>query len=274
MNPNLQDEDPLAGEEGAHWISVSDLMAGLMMVFLLLAVVFMVIVQHQNERVRQVAEVYVDLREALYQDLLQEFKDDLPRWGAELRRDLSIRFNDSGGLFELGSAELRPEFAEILADFFPRYIRIITSPKYRDEIAEVRIEGHTSSDWTNAKTQDDAYINNMQLSQHRTRSTLAYLLQLQDLQIEKSWLKHNVTANGLSSSKPLLTAAGTEDEARSRRVEFRVRTDADARIREILQEMGVKSVIPHGDLNESSKIKAATSTAVTPSQTDQKAPIQ
>jgi|AntRauTorcE11897_2_1112592.scaffolds.fasta_scaffold01922_9 outer membrane protein OmpA-like peptidoglycan-associated protein len=231
-----QEEETLAGEEGAHWISVSDLMAGLMMVFLLVAVVFMVIVQKESERMREVAEIYQDLREALYEDLLEEFEEDLPGWGAKLSPDLVITFQDSGALYEIGSANLRPRFAEILKEFFPRYVNVITSPDYREDIEEVRIEGHTSSEWTNAASENDAYINNMRLSQARTRSSLEYVINLPEVNAEEDWLKRNLTANGLSSSQPILNPDGSENEELSRRVEFRVRTDADSRIRAILEE--------------------------------------
>ncbi len=231
-----ENQEVLADEEGAHWISVSDLMAALMMVFLLVSVVFMVIVQKESERMREVAEIYLDLRQALYQDLLDEFKDDLPRWGAELTPDLVISFQDSGVLFELGSAKLRPAFETILHDFFPRYVQVITSADYREDIEEVRIEGHTSRDWTNARTVNEAYINNMRLSQERTRSSLEYVINLPQVKNEQEWLKHYLTANGLSSSQPIFNADGSENSELARRVEFRVRTDADSRIRAILEK--------------------------------------
>jgi len=231
-----QEEEVLADEEGAHWISVSDLMAALMMVFLLVSVVFMVIVQKESERMREVAKIYLDLRQMLYQDLLDEFEEDLPRWGATLTPDLVISFQDSGVLFELGSSQLRPAFKAILDDFFPRYVRVITSPAYREDIEEVRIEGHTSRDWTNARTANEAYINNMRLSQERTRSSLEYVINLPEVAKEQEWLKHNLTANGLSSSQPVYNSDGSENNELSRRVEFRVRTDADSRIRAILEE--------------------------------------
>ena len=44
-----------------------------------------------------------------------------------------------------------------------------------------------------------------------------------------------MTANGLSSSKPILSLGGEEDRERSRRVEFRLRTDAESRIAAILE---------------------------------------
>lgn len=229
-NKNIENED------GAHWISVTDLMAGLMMVFLFLAVAFMVILQRQADQIKEVAEIYIKLRESLYEDLLQEFKQDLPKWQAELNKDLSIRFNDEGGLFELGSSKLNENFIDIIDDFFPRYVKILTKAEYQQDIIEVRIEGHTSSDWTSAAAPDVAYINNMRLSQARTRSTLSHILTLKKLQKNKIWLKEKLTANGLSSSKPIYQTTGNEDKQRSRRVEFRVRTDADSRIRSILEK--------------------------------------
>ena len=236
LDHQQKDEENLSQEEGAHWVAVSDLMAGLMMVFLLVAVAYMVILERETEKIKEVALLYQQLRDELYQDLYEEFKDDLPRWGAELKaEDLSLQFYNTDVMFDVGKSSLQPEFREILSDFFPRYTRIITLDKYRDDISEVRIEGHTSSDWTNARTDDEAYIKNMRLSQARTRSTLGYVLALDNVQHEKSWLKGRMTANGLSSSKLVLNPFGEENSERSRRVEFRLVTDADSRITEILK---------------------------------------
>lgn len=113
-------------------------------------------------------------------------------------------------------------------------MRIITSDTYREDIAEVRIEGHTSSGWL-GQTEDEAYILNMGLSQERTRSTLAYVLNLPEVSNQRAWLKEHMTANGLSSSKPVLDNTGSEDSERSRRVEFRLRTDAESRIATMLE---------------------------------------
>ena len=231
-------EEDIRQDTEEHWIAVSDLMSGLMMVFLLIAVMYLVIVERKNREIQQVAILYEDLRDALYADLEAEFRDDMPRWGAELSTDLAFRFTNTDLLFETGESSLKPEFTAILEEFFPRYIRILNSQRYQDEIAEVRIEGHTSSGWGGALDSDDAYMRNMALSQERTRSTLGYLLELPDMAAQKNWLREHLTANGLSSSKPILTDAGLEDEERSRRVEFIVRTDAEARITTILQDIG------------------------------------
>lgn len=235
----LSDEEKLGGirEQEGHWVAVSDLMAGLMMVFLMISIVFMINVELQRKKITDVAILYDHLRTQLYEDLLNEFEPDLKSWGAEIQDDLTFRFNKTEVLFAKGDSSLNPDFKAILADFFPRYLNIITAEKYRNDILEVRIEGHTSSAWLGAGSEDDAYIYNMALSQARTRSTLAYLLNLPKVSTEKNWLKTHVTANGLSSAKVVMDEFGLENEDRSRRVEFKVRTDAEGKIATILEDV-------------------------------------
>jgi outer membrane protein OmpA-like peptidoglycan-associated protein len=229
-------ESPSEVPEETHWIPLSDLMTGLMVMFLLIAVTYMLRVEADAGQIKQVAIAYSEIKEALFEDLRAEFKDDLPKWKAQIiKEDLAIRFTEPEVLFAPGSSELKPEFREILSDFFPRYLRILTSAKYKGSINEVRIEGHTSSDWSSVATPDDAYFHNMELSQARTRSTLVYALSLQEVSDQRNWVRRYLTANGLSSSHPIADAAGAEDAARSRRVEFKVRTDAETRIANILE---------------------------------------
>ena len=220
-----------------HWIPLSDLMTGLMMVFLLVAVSYMTDVEIANYKIRKIAVRYSEVHDALYQDLAREFRDDLPRWGAELHRDLSIRFREPDVLFATGSDALNPRFKAILDNFFPRYIAILDSKKYRHSITEIRIEGHTSSFWNKGTppNSDAAYFNNMALSQARTRSTLLYVMELPAVSGERPWLKRVLTANGLSSSRLIYRSDGREDPVRSQRVEFRVKTDAASRIARIIE---------------------------------------
>ncbi len=233
------DEEKLGGirEQEGHWVAVTDLMAGLMMVFLLISVVFMISVERQQKKITDVAILYDHLRTQLYEDLLKEFSPDLKSWGAEIKPDLTFRFNKTEFMFAKGESFLNNPFQLILADFFPRYLNIITNQKYRDDILEVRIEGHTSSSWLGAISEDDAYIYNMALSQARTRSTLAYVLGLPDVRQKKIWLRKHLTANGLSSAKVIRDEYGEENGEQSRRVEFKVRTDAEGKIASILEDV-------------------------------------
>lgn len=233
-----QDYSGVGDSQEEHWVSVSDLMAGLMMCFLMISVVFMIKMQIEKEKIQEVALLYEKLRTSLYEQLYEEFKEDLPRWGAELDEDdLTFRFINDQLLFDRGKSELKPEFKAILRDFFPRYTKIITNNGYQEAITEVRIEGHTSVGWGKAADVDTAYILNMRLSQARTRTTLAYLLLLPEVYKQKEWLRDRLTANGLSSSHPIVDDHGNLDQNRSRRVEFRLKTDAESRIADILDRI-------------------------------------
>jgi outer membrane protein OmpA-like peptidoglycan-associated protein len=196
----LRDGKPRTAPQDDHWIPLSDLMTGLMMMFLLVAVIFMVKVEAQASRMRDVARDYDRMREQLYLDLDAEFRGDLPRWRASLDRDLTIRFEEPEVLFDTGQSVLKPQFRTILSDFFPRYVRILSAEKYRNSIEEIRIEGHTSSIWSGA-TPEEAYIRNMELSQARTRSALQFILALPQVSAQRQWLVGHLTANGLSSSR-------------------------------------------------------------------------
>lgn len=224
-----------------HWIPLADLMTSLMLVFLLIAVAYMLRVEQQTQRITQVASSYQDLRQRLYLKLDSEFHNDLRRWGAELDPDLTIRFIQPEVLFDTGKSDLKPQFETILNQFMPRYLAILTAPEYRNAIQELRIEGHTSSVWTSSTKPDEAYILNMKLSQDRTRSTLQYILAMPSAQSDLSWLHLVLTANGLSSSH-LVLMNGQEDQLRSQRVEFRIRTNADERLQEILKNVRTSAV--------------------------------
>jgi outer membrane protein OmpA-like peptidoglycan-associated protein len=216
-----------------HWISVSDLMAGLMVIFLFIAITYIRPVVETQNRIRDIVVAWKDSEVEIHDALQREFEDDLPRWHAELdRKTLSIRFRAPDVLFDAGTANLQPEFKSILDDFFPRYLKVLHV--FQDAIAEVRIEGHTSSEWEGAATDDEAYFRNMALSQARTRSVLEYALGLSSVGPFKAWAQAHLTANGLSSSQ-LVYRGAQEDKARSRRVEFRVRTNSKEQIVRVLE---------------------------------------
>jgi len=229
-------------EQDDHWIPLSDLMTGLMMMFLLVAIMYMVkveadakLIREASERTKKIALLYQNTKSELYEDLQKEFAADLPKWDAEVLPGPVIRFKSPEILFDVGKANLKQKFKDILEDFFPRYVAILTSKKYKDSIEEVRVEGHTSSLWQSSPSYEYSYFQNLALSQDRTRSTLQYVMTLPAVNQEVPWLLRRVTANGLSYSHLLFGPNGKEDTVRSQRVEFRVKTDAEAKLEKILE---------------------------------------
>ena len=222
-------------ETSEHWVSVSDLMSGLMMVFLFISIALMRHALIERDKIKEVAVAYQSNQVALYDQLQKEFAPDLKRWNAEIDRDtLSFEFKSPDILFGLGSSTMKSQFKEVLSDFFPRYMRVLNT--FKDSINEVRIEGHTSSQWNVGASPEEAYFKNMELSQSRTRSVLLFVQGLKATGEVQSWVRRNVAAVGLSSSRPVLDESGKEDPERSRRVTFRVISNAETQIRKLIQD--------------------------------------
>lgn len=247
------------GEEGEQWISVSDLMSGLMIIFLFVAITYLQPLAEKatalegktsaleeantglaaaQHRIRDIVVAFSEDEARLAAELERELANDLPRWGAEFDRPtLTIRFRAPDLLFEQGEARLTPAFRRLLDEFLPRYLGILHAN--RSSIEEVRIEGHTSSEWRGASSPTDAFFRNMDLSQQRTRAVLEVILTARGLEPYRDWARSTVTANGMSSSRavPRAGTAGVEDPDRSRRVEFRVVTRARERVMRVLEEV-------------------------------------
>ncbi len=225
-----------SSEDAEHWIGISDMMSGLMMVFLFMAVAYMYYVQVERENIKEIAVAYKDTQVAIYNDLVKEFEKDLPRWNAAIERDtLEVTFNNPDALFRSGSPELNPQFNAMLADFFPRYVAVLS--RYRKAIEEIRIEGHTSSDWGSLHG-EQAYFPNMALSQDRTRTVLQHVLSLLEAGDDREWVRSSFAAVGYSSSRRVIDSdTQQENSASSRRVNFRVITNSELQIRNIIEKL-------------------------------------
>jgi outer membrane protein OmpA-like peptidoglycan-associated protein len=215
-----------------HWIPLADLMTGLMMIFMLITAIY---ISKVDPTTTLVLDEYKVVREDMKLALQQEFANDFKQWNAVLLGDMTIRFNNPNVQFASGSSELRPEFQELLKDFFPRYMKIIRGEKFKKAVKEIRIEGHTSSFWKGV-SRSEAYFLNMELSQQRTRSTLKFIMSLPTFQADEEWFREHITANGLSYSRPVVKdPKSSQDDEINQRVEFRIVTNAADRFEQMIQ---------------------------------------
>ena len=226
----------IEGSENPFSLSIGDLMAGVLFIFVLLLASTMLDIQQKAEADAEIASRYNNIKSELYLDIAKEFRDDLASWNAVVdSTDLSVRFltNESVdakvSYFSKGSSIPQDSYKSILSDFFPRFMKIISDPRYKEAIEEIRIEGHTDS--------DGGYMYNINLSQSRAREVLNYCLIISDsMEGGKDimdWARYKITANGLSYSHPILNADGSENKDLSRRVEFKIRTNAEQQLEEI-----------------------------------------
>jgi len=232
----------------SNWVSFSDIMTGLMVIFMFIAISYIIEVQKNNEKIKKTNDIiaaiindFLKTKEELHKELEEEFEKDFADWQVTLDKDLSIKFTNPDFLFDMGKHEIRSEFSKILSEFLPRYFDILR--KYNDKISEIRIEGHT--DTIAAKNLDaDPYIGNVMLSQRRATEVMKfftqseYFSQLKPIEVKR--LQFLLTANGLSFGRTVdenfqLTFISKKpiDMKNSKRVEFRIVTTSEKVVEEI-----------------------------------------
>lgn len=227
--------------DASNWMSLSDMMTGLMIIFLFIAIAYMA----QQNRETQKFKEYAVLQNQLYQDLqgaLEQIEE------VEVKPDLSIVISDENSTFESGGDDLSPAFESMLDDFYDAYLDILLGKKYKNFISEVRIEGHTDKDRYRKAESKDPFISNVELSQDRARHVLEYLWMSERIQNvskeDRRLLEFWFTANGLSYGRMVdkqgrlvhrfgeVKSKMVPDNNASRRVEFRIVTNASSLIDE------------------------------------------
>ena len=123
-------------EEGSSYdLSISDLMAALCCIFVLVTISIVTSLKEKNH----LADKYQELQQELFLDLSEEMGADLQKWGATIDPDtLTIRFSSDDG-FDARSAELKPGYKKTLQEFFPELVEVLEQDKYKGEIEEIRI---------------------------------------------------------------------------------------------------------------------------------------
>ena len=199
----------------------------------------------QEETLKEQHELLNKL-EALMSEQQQKL-DDIIGVRTELVEALSKEFNnsdlhvsvdettgaitfDASILFDYNKSVLKPSGKEFLSEFLPRYVDVLLSPRYKDHISEILIEGHTDT--------EGSYLANLELSQKRALSVAEYCLGddsgiLTDSQLEA--LREVVSATGRSYSDPIYNEKGEIDMAASRRVEFLFQLKDEEMVREMIE---------------------------------------
>ena len=140
-------------------------------------------------------------------------------------------------LFTKGEAEIRPQLASFLKDFCPHWLSTLRKSETKADIGEIRIEGHSSSEWISADTPQKAWVLNLDLSQRRAQAVLERCLGLVAGSALGDWARKKLTAVGYSSSRPVI-ANGGEDLRLSRRVVFGAEPSREKLLREIGGDVG------------------------------------
>ena len=216
----------------SSWISLSDVMTGLMLVFLLL-----VVIMNYGTLIR-----YENTKREIYEALNHKFLDEQENGKVVISQDLVVRFQETEALFEQDQATLSPHYKKVLDDFIPKYIQILQDANVKNHIREVRIEGHTGR----RSDKHRSYIELVKLSQERARVILQYFESSTAFQklsdYDKENLRFKFMANGFGNGRMVDKDGGYvknsgQSPYKTRRVEFRIMTDAEKRLEEALGQL-------------------------------------
>lgn len=129
-------------------------------------------------------------------------------------------------LFDPGSDRIRN--LPFLRDFCTAWIGTLRDSGL--DIADLKIEGHASSEGRPGETPEQAYLSNLDLSQRRAQNALtACLAGIRD-RSTLAWAREHLSAAGYSSARPVAGPDGAEDREQSRRVMFAMDVDREALI--------------------------------------------
>lgn len=150
--------------------------------------------------------------------LNEQLGELVTRVGGEIDETGAITLPDTL-LFDRGSAAITPHLAQFLDAACAPWVDILYEAS--NDIGEIRIEGHASSEWRRDTPATEAYFRNLSLSQERSKAVLEACLRRVDGSQAGAWARAHATAAGYSSSQLVRDDDGIEDKDRSRRVVFR-----------------------------------------------------
>lgn len=206
-----------SGENNIFWITMTDLMTGLVLVFVVMFF-YTYMTSHLELMKQKLAKETAtkQLQESLVAQNIDAIVD--PVTGIVKISDLE--------LFELGSYELSKDGKKYLDKFAPAYFNSLFTNDYLNKnIKKIIIEGHTDSQtFAGTYNDDEQYMKNMELSLNRAYNVANYITSTSYDKTNADRLRKMIIVQGASYSSPVINN-GKEDFAKSRRVELKIVTN-------------------------------------------------
>lgn len=215
-------------EETSYWLSFSDLMASVLIIFILLFVYNLIAYEESMNETEKMIQELTSTRMKIISMLQEEFdKENLdividPKTGA-------IQLNESI-LFDTGKSELKDAGKEFAQKLIPIYVKILLgNDEIKSQISQIIIEGHT----------DDVggYLYNLKLSQERSLSVAQFLFDPNFDYKYKNDMEKYLTINGRGYSEPILNSDSSINKDASRRVEIKFRLKEEEVLLQIQKEL-------------------------------------
>lgn len=244
--------------ETNYWQSYSDMMAALLLIFLLVIASAFVRLWVQQESLKEQQSELEGQKELLekqgteYMRLnsqLLEAQEQLEKivgikaeiieeLDAELKKEnIDISLDRQTGalrleaeiLFDTNESTLLESGESYLSRFLPVYFGVLLSDSYRDYISEIIVEGNCDS--------RGSYEDNLILSQERAQTVALFCKEMMDRQLDSEQterLLQMLSVSGRSNTNVIYNEDNKENMDASRRVEIKFRLKDE----EMMEEMG------------------------------------
>lgn len=200
--------------ENVFWVTMTDMMLGLTIVFMTLFILAMTGFT-QNRLDAQATQSKVAKK------LIEKMKE----------KNINAQINSYTGqvlisdleLFDVNSYTLSANGKKFLDKFIPVYVDTIFSDKeLSDKITGVLIQGHTDSQsYAGLYSKEEQFSKNMSLSLRRADAVAEYIFKTPYSKKHSSKLTQNLIVEGKSFTEPV-KVNGKEDFNKSRRVELKL----------------------------------------------------
>lgn len=211
----------------SYWLSFSDLMSGLLIIFILLSVYMLLDYKSAASELEMTKHTLAEYTQ-MNTNIIEKLKAALGN-SISIDSDTGTLVLDSELLFDPGKSELKPAGKIFLNEIMPKYFKILfKDPEIRENIAGITIEGYTDDQGT--------YEYGLNLSYNRALSVYYYMLNDPGFKEYHEDMKKLIILTGRSEAGylPRKENETIEDwRKRNRRVEIKF----DLKYREIYKQL-------------------------------------
>lgn len=217
----IEQPNTTSSEESGYWISISDLMSGLLIIFILLLSYFMLELLRETQQLEIEKKQWTEIDE-LKKDLLKTIENTLRELGVTnivVDGDHGILRFPEGILFKSGKANITQEGLLTIQKLSSVLVDVLQREKYLGRVETIFIEGHTDS----IPIHTEAFDSNWELSTKRAINAWnALLIDGQALTEMKNRKNEALfSCSGYADTRPIETNDTPVGRSENRRIDLR-----------------------------------------------------
>lgn len=207
--------EPDIDNDSSYWMSIGDLMSGLMFIFILALSVFMINITELEDE--------LEGNRKLREEILEEIDSKMEARGfteIKVYNQQGLLRLEEGILFNSGKANLLARGRQLLSQLGPVTLEVLNREKYQGKVETIFIEGHTDNV---PVSESNKFQSNWDLSTQRAINTWLFMRASKDsLQALRNEDGEPIfSVSGYADSRPVASNETVEGRRMNRRIDFR-----------------------------------------------------